>query len=50
MFTGLIETIGRIHGIASTPGGKRLVVDVANWTPRNSNFEHGDSICVSGVC
>lgn len=50
MFTGLVETIGRIHGISTVPGGKRLIVDVGNWKPRNGHFEHGDSICVSGVC
>lgn len=50
MFTGLVETIGRIHSITTVSGGKRLVVDVANWKPRNGHFEHGDSICVSGVC
>jgi riboflavin synthase len=50
MFTGLIETIGRIHAISTVSGGKRLTVDVGGWQPRNGAFEHGDSICVTGVC
>ncbi|MFG0249898.1 MAG: riboflavin synthase [Phycisphaeraceae bacterium JB051] len=50
MFTGLVETIGRIEMITSVPGGKRLIVNVGDWKPRNGQFEHGDSICVSGVC
>lgn len=50
MFTGLVETIGRIHAINSVAGGKRLTVNAGSWKPRNGQFEHGDSICVSGVC
>lgn len=50
MFTGLVETIGRIHGIQTVSGGKRLTVDAGSWKPRNGDFVHGDSICVSGVC
>lgn len=50
MFTGLIETIGRIHAITTVAGGKCLTVDVGSWKPRNGQFEHGDSICISGVC
>ena len=50
MFTGLVETIGRIHSLTTVSGGKRLGVDVGVWKPRNGVFELGDSICVSGVC
>ena len=50
MFTGLVETIGRIHAITTVAGGKCLTVDVGAWKPRNGEFEHGDSVCVCGVC
>jgi len=46
MFTGLIESIGRIAGVGQTPAGIRLRVsaDLA------SELTAGDSLSVNGVC
>lgn len=46
MFTGLIETIGRIEAIDRTAGGARLSVETA----RAGELRAGESVSVSGVC
>lgn len=47
MFTGLVQTMGRIARLAPTPSGVRLVVDASRWDHRPAP---GDSISVNGVC
>ena len=46
MFTGLIETVGRVRSLDPMPGGMRLAVD----TPLASDVAPGDSVAVNGVC
>lgn len=48
MFTGLIETIGKVGRIVPSGGGARLVVEV-DW-PDDSPPRRGDSVAVNGVC
>jgi len=50
MFTGIVQTVGTILTIRPQTGGQRLVIDRQGWSPRDVTLEHGDSICVSGVC
>lgn len=46
MFTGLIETTGRVsHGVDGDAGG-RVVIE----TPLGADLQIGDSIAVNGVC
>ncbi len=47
MFTGIVEHMGRVAEVRSTPSGSRLVVDSCAWGHRPSP---GDSIAVSGCC
>ncbi|MGE0404987.1 MAG: riboflavin synthase [Candidatus Korobacteraceae bacterium] len=47
MFTGLIEEVGRIAGIVTAEGKRRITIDA----PRTSSeLKKGDSVAVSGVC
>jgi riboflavin synthase len=46
MFTGLIETVGRVAEVKSTGGGMRLRIR----TPLASELSPGDSLAVNGVC
>jgi riboflavin synthase len=46
MFTGIVETTGRVAGIEPTAAGRRLEVA----TPLGSELAPGDSVAVSGVC
>jgi riboflavin synthase len=46
MFTGLIETTGRIARVQSTAGGRQLRID----TRLGAELVVGDSIAVNGVC
>jgi riboflavin synthase len=46
MFTGLIETTGRIEAFAAHPSGRRLRVA----TSLGAELQPGDSIAVNGVC
>lgn len=46
MFTGLIESVGRIAAVESAASGFRLRVE----TPLASDLRPGDSIAVNGVC
>lgn len=48
MFTGIIESIGRIKNIEPVAGDMRLHVDVG--TLDMSDVQLGDSIAVNGVC
>jgi riboflavin synthase len=47
MFTGIIEEVGRVSGIAHENGNRRLTVAAARL---NHELKQGDSIAVSGVC
>ena len=47
MFTGIIEEVGRIAGIAKQNGNRRLTVTSSQL---NRELKQGDSIAVSGVC
>jgi riboflavin synthase len=47
MFTGIIEEVGRVTGIAHENGNRRLTVAAARL---NHQLKQGDSIAVSGVC
>jgi len=46
MFTGIVETTGRVAGIEPTAAGRRLRVSTA----LGPELAPGDSIAVSGVC
>lgn len=46
MFTGLIETVGRVRSLDPMPGGFRLAVG----TPLARDVSLGDSVAVNGVC
>lgn len=50
MFTGIVQTLGKIAAIEPVPAGSRLVVDVGNWQPDSGPPKPGDSICICGVC
>ncbi len=47
MFTGIIEEVGRVTGIAQRNGNRRLTVSASHMT---KELKTGDSIAVSGVC
>jgi len=47
MFTGIVEEVGRVTGIAQKNGNRRLTVAAARL---NQELKQGDSIAVSGVC
>jgi riboflavin synthase len=46
MFTGLIEAVGSVTGVAPTSSGFRLSIG----TPLAAELRDGDSVAVSGVC
>jgi len=47
MFTGLIEEVGRVRGLARKQGHLRLTVQASHLT---RELKRGDSVAVSGVC
>ncbi len=47
MFTGLIEEVGRIAGIARIGGKRRITVEAPHTS---AELKPGDSVAVSGVC
>lgn len=47
MFTGIVEEVGRVTGVAESGDGVRLTVRAPRAV---SDAAHGDSIAVSGVC
>src|SRR6476646_7122399 len=47
MFTGIIEEVGRVTGVAQENGNRRLTVAASRL---NQELKTGDSIAVSGVC
>jgi riboflavin synthase len=48
MFTGIIETVGKIGALQKQQGDLRLRVDTENWPLQDVHL--GDSIAVNGVC
>lgn len=47
MFTGLVEAVGVVRGVETTPAGRRIRIDPAGW---DYVPEPGASVCVSGCC
>lgn len=47
MFTGIVETTGRISGVEDDPGGRRLRIEAPEVS---ASLDPGDSLSVSGVC
>ena len=47
MFTGIVQTTAKILDSTPTPTGRRLTVERGKL---RGTVQHGDSICVSGVC
>jgi riboflavin synthase len=47
MFTGIIEEVGRVTGIAKETNNRRLTVSASHLV---KELKKGDSIAVSGVC
>lgn len=47
MFTGLVETMGRIAAVADQPPGKRFSIDAG---PVSEGAQIGDSISINGCC
>ena len=47
MFTGIIEEVGRVTGVAQENSNRRLTVGASQL---NRQLKQGDSIAVSGVC
>jgi riboflavin synthase len=48
MFTGLIETVGRVEAFSRSGGGARLAIS-ARW-PDDELPREGDSVAVNGAC
>ena len=48
MFTGIVQSVGRISALHSRGEDRRLVIDTAGLDLANAGL--GDSIAVSGVC
>lgn len=46
MFTGIVAEMGHVATITDDEGGRRLRIE----TTEMSDFEHGESIAVNGVC
>ncbi|HET9195239.1 MAG TPA: riboflavin synthase [Vicinamibacterales bacterium] len=46
MFTGLIETVGRVGGISRTAAGLRIAIQ----TDMAADLSDGESVSVNGVC
>ncbi len=47
MFTGLVETVGRVVGIANQPPGKSFTIDARAFV---GSVAIGDSIAINGCC
>jgi riboflavin synthase len=47
MFTGIIQHVGEVVGLAATPAGKRLAVDLG---PLADGLREGESVAVGGAC
>ncbi len=47
MFTGIIQHVGRVESITTTPSGMRIVIDPMGW---DHHPKPGDSIANNGCC
>ena len=47
MFTGLVQSMGRVEQVTATDAGARLVIDASAW---DHHAEAGESIAVAGCC
>lgn len=47
MFTGLVETMGRVIGVTDQPPGRRIVIAAG---PVAEEVQIGDSIAINGCC
>lgn len=47
MFTGLVESLGRVATVIDEPPGKRLIIEAAGIAKETTL---GESICTSGCC
>jgi riboflavin synthase len=47
VFTGIIQHVGTVIGVAPTPAGKRLRIDLG---PLAAGLEDGASVAVNGAC
>lgn len=52
MFTGLVETLGKVVDIVDQPPGKRLVIEVPMFRDADPDrdVKLGDSIAINGCC
>lgn len=50
MFTGIVQSRGRVAQVRRTAAGLALVIERRGWPPRGVALSRGDSVCVSGVC
>jgi riboflavin synthase len=48
VFTGIIQAVGRVGGLKSTPGGMRVTIDAG--TLPLADVKIGDSIAIDGAC
>ncbi len=48
MFTGIVQTIGRISSIENTGEDMRIAIDLQGFDV--SDVVMGDSVCINGVC
>ena len=48
MFTGIIQSVGRVVSIQEKAGDKRVVIDAAKLSIKDAAL--GDSVAVSGIC
>lgn len=46
MFTGLVESLGRVAGVVTTDGGIQIAIE----TPMSGDLTLGESVAVNGVC
>ncbi|MEM6776239.1 MAG: riboflavin synthase [Planctomycetota bacterium] len=52
MFTGLVETVGRVVRVEDQPPGKRIVIQAAKFREegQGDDVQIGDSIAINGCC
>ena len=47
MFTGIVETTGKVRSAREVAGGRRIAVDISGLAQAPGS---GDSVAVNGVC
>jgi riboflavin synthase len=50
MFTGIVQSVGKVRAAERNAQGLRLIIDRQGWAPPGVTLAHGDSVCISGVC